>query len=262
MIIFMILPFLIMAIMFGLFIWQAVWVASDSRKKGEEYWWLWTIAAIIAFPVGLIVYVLVTRSDRSKCNNCGKEVPHNVNSCPYCGVRCGLFCPSCGQKVEASWRYCPNCTTELPDEIRNAKTTRKLDKKIIIVIIAIIVAVFLLIVGLIVSFTTYTFQTSYSNVDEISSVSQSGFLGSDYDTEYTGIRTYNLNEAVRDVNYIVKRKSGEVIIRIYDSEGKLLGESKPIKNKDLSGVFKVDKGYGTKIEVEYIDFKGSFFFDF
>ena len=98
MIIAMILTLLFILIIFAAFIWQAVWVAIDSRKKGEEYWWLWTIAAIIAFPIGLIVYALVTRSDKSKCNNCGKEIPHNINSCPYCGMKCGFFCPSCGQK--------------------------------------------------------------------------------------------------------------------------------------------------------------------
>lgn len=264
MIMFMILPFLIMATMFGLFIWQAVWVAMDSRKKGEEYWWLWTIAAIIAFPVGLIVYVLVTRSDRSRCNNCGKEVPHNVNSCPYCGVKCGLFCPSCGQKVEASWRYCPNCTTELPDEIKNAKIIKKLDKKTIIIIIAIVIAIFLLIAGLFAGFTAYTFGEMTVQVEEITTdnASDMGYLGGEYDTEYTGIRSYNLEQGVSSINYIGKRKSGEVIIRIYDSEGKLLSESKPIKDKNFNDIFKSDKGYGTKIEIEYINFKGSFFFDF
>lgn len=263
MITFMILPLFLMLGVFGLFIWQAVWVAIDSRKKGEEYWWLWTIAAIIAFPVGLIVYVLVTRSDRSRCNNCGKEVPHNVNSCPYCGVKCGLFCPSCGQKVEATWRYCPNCTTELPDEIKNAKIIKKSDKKTIIIIIAIIVAVFLLIIGLFASFTAYTFE-SVAQVEEITAdnARDMGYLGAEYDTEYTDIRSYNLQQGVSSINYIGKRKSGKVIIRIYDSEGKLLLESKPIKDKKINDVLNVENGYGTKIEIEYINFKGSFFFDF
>ena len=40
MIIAMILPIVFMLIIFALFIWQAVWVAIDSRKRGEEYWWL------------------------------------------------------------------------------------------------------------------------------------------------------------------------------------------------------------------------------
>lgn len=262
MITFMILPLFLMLGVFVLFIWQAVWVALDSRKKGEEYWWLWTIAAIIAFPVGLIVYVLVTRSDRSRCNNCGKEVPHNVNSCPYCGIKCGLFCPSCGQKVEASWRYCPNCTTELPDEIKNAKIIKKSDKKTIIIIIAIIVAVFLLIAGLFVGFTTYVFESSYTGVDEIASASQDGFLGSEYDTEYTGVRSYNTSTFFNSVNYKGTRKSGEVIIRIYDGNNKLISESKSIKDKKFDDVFISDNGAGSKVEIEYINFKGSFFFDF
>ncbi len=66
--IFMFIPLIFMAIIFGLFIWQAIWVAIDSRKRGEEYWWLWTIAAFIAFPVGIIVYAIVSRSDRRRCN--------------------------------------------------------------------------------------------------------------------------------------------------------------------------------------------------
>ena len=261
MITFMILPLFLMLVVFGLFIWQAVWVAIDSRKKGEEYWWLWTIAAIIAFPVGLIVYVLVTRSDRSRCNNCGKEVPHNVNSCPYCGVKCGLFCPNCGQKVEATWRYCPNCTTELPDEIKNAKIIKKSDKKAIIIMIAVIVAVFLLIIGLFASFTAYTFE-GVAKVEEITAdnLSDRGYLGSEYDTEYTDIRTYNLHEGIRSIDYSGTRKSGMVIIRLYDSDGNLLSESNPIKSKEFNEVFESDNGYATKIEIEYIKFKGSFYF--
>lgn len=263
MITFMILPVFIMLGMFGLFIWQAVWVAMDSIKRGEEYWWLWTIAAVIAFPIGLIVYVLVTKSDRSRCNNCGKEVPNNINSCPYCGVKCGLFCPNCGQKVEASWGYCPNCTTELPDEIKNAKITKKSYKKTIIIIISVILAMFLLVIVLVASFTAYTFK-SVSNLEEITvdNASDMGYLGSKYDTEYTNIRSYNLQQGISSINYIGNRKNGKVIIRVYDSEGKILSESKPIKDKKINDVLEIESGYGTKVEVEYINFKGSFFFHF
>ena len=131
--IFMFIPLIFMAIIFGLFIWQAIWVAIDSRKRGEEYWWLWTIAAFIAFPVGIIVYAIVSRSDRRRCNNCGKEVPKDLKLCPYCGERCGNFCPNCGQNVQPGWRFCPNCTTELPDEITNSK--RKINNKSVIIMI-------------------------------------------------------------------------------------------------------------------------------
>ena len=75
----MLIPMIFTLITFGLYIFQAVWVAIDSRKRAEEYWWLWTIAAFISFPIGIIVYALVSRSDRRRCNNCGKEVPQNLN---------------------------------------------------------------------------------------------------------------------------------------------------------------------------------------
>ena len=158
MIIAMILTLLFILIIFAAFIWQAVWVAIDSRKKGEEYWWLWTIAAIIAFPIGLIVYALVTRSDKSKCNNCGKEIPHNINSCPYCGMKCGFFCPSCGQKVESGWNYCPHCTTELPDEIKESKASKKSNKKVMIAIVITITILALLIVISFLGVITYSFN--------------------------------------------------------------------------------------------------------
>ena len=266
MIIAMILPIVIMLIIFALFIWQAVWVAIDSRKKGEEYWWLWTIAAIIAFPVGLIVYAIVTRSDKSRCNNCGKEIPHNINSCPYCGVKCGLFCPSCGEKVENGWNYCPHCTAELPEEIKSRKISKKTDKKAIIFIIITIVILALLIGISFISMMTYSIMgNNFNNKYEIitsNNAKEMGFIGADYDTEYTNIRTYTSKTGIRSINYSGKRKNGEVIIRFYDSKGILLEESKAIKEKEFNEVFVCSNGVATKVEIEYIDFKESFFFDF
>lgn len=264
MIIAMILPLLFMLIIFGMFIWQAVWVAMDSRKKGEEYWWLWTLAAIIAFPIGLIVYALVTRSDKCKCNNCGKEIPHNINSCPYCGMKCGLFCPSCGQKVESGWNYCPHCTTELPDEIRESKPSKKSNKKAMIAIIITITILALLIVISLIGIMTYSFNgvvfNSKSEIVTNDNADEMGYIGSDYKVEYTDIRTYNLHEGIRSIDYSGTRKSGEVIIRLFDSDGNLLSESNPIKSKEFNDIFESYNGYATKIEIEYVNFKGSFYF--
>lgn len=111
-VLFMFIPFLVMV---ALFIGQAVWVANDSRKRDDEYWWLWTIAALISCPIGIIVYILVTRMDRNKCKICGKEVPKNIKTCPYCGSKCGETCANCGCKVQPGWKYCPNCSVELTD---------------------------------------------------------------------------------------------------------------------------------------------------
>ena len=267
MIIAMILTLLFILIIFAAFIWQAVWVAIDSRKKGEEYWWLWTIAAIIAFPIGLIVYALVTRSDKSKCNNCGKEIPHNINSCPYCGMKCGFFCPSCGQKVESGWNYCPHCTTELPDEIKESKASKKSNKKVMIAIVITITILALLIVISFLGVITYSFNgevfsSSKNEIVTSNDADERGYIGSDYEVEYTDIRTYNLRAGIRSVDYSGTRKNGEVIIRLYDSQGNLLSESEPINSKKFNDVFASDNGYATKIEIEYINFKGSFYFHF
>ena len=228
MIIAMILTLLFILIIFAAFIWQAVWVAIDSRKKGEEYWWLWTIAAIIAFPIGLIVYALVTRSDKSKCNNCGKE---------------------------------------LPDEIKESKASKKSNKKVMIAIVITITILALLIVISFLGVITYSFNgevfsSSKNEIVTSNDADERGYIGSDYEVEYTDIRTYNLRAGIKSVDYSGTRKNGEVIIRLYDSQGNLLSESEPINSKKFNDVFVSDNGYATKIEIEYINFKGSFYFHF
>ena len=50
-----IIPLLVMLV---IFIGQAIWVARDAMKKGEEFWWLWTIISVIVFPIGIIIYIL------------------------------------------------------------------------------------------------------------------------------------------------------------------------------------------------------------
>ena len=49
-----IIPLLVMLV---IFIGQAIWVARDAMKKGEEFWWLWTIISVIVFPIGIIIYI-------------------------------------------------------------------------------------------------------------------------------------------------------------------------------------------------------------
>ena len=63
-----IIPLLVMLV---IFIGQAIWVARDAMKKGEEFWWLWTIISVIVFPIGIIIYILVSRNNKNRCNNCG-----------------------------------------------------------------------------------------------------------------------------------------------------------------------------------------------
>lgn len=260
-IIFMILPLLIMFAVFGLYIWQAVWVAMDSRKKGEEYWWLWTIVALMTFPVGVIVYALVTKSNTGRCNNCGKEVPSNINSCPYCGETCGQICSICGQKVQSGWKYCPNCTTALPEDIAFAPKVK--NNRIIIIIISFFVVIFLLISGLILMYGVNTFERSETITEEVSySESSDLFLKDDFDTPCTETKTYTLSgDGAYSITYKGEGKGGDVIIRLYDSQDNLLAETEKLKDKNIDGVIKsgIVSDRIVKVVIEFNDYEGYFY---
>ncbi|MBM6837922.1 zinc ribbon domain-containing protein [Clostridium saudiense] len=256
--IFMFIPLIFMAIIFGLFIWQAIWVAMDSRKRGEEYWWLWTIAAFIAFPVGIIVYAIVSRSDRRRCNNCGKEVPKDLKLCPYCGQRCGNFCPNCGQNVQSGWRFCPNCTTELPDEIANSK--RKINNKPIIIVVSIIVVLAILFVGMfVVSYTSFS-GISNSYVEEINTFDTSGYQGEVFDSKTTEVLTYDIPSNTHSFWYKGEREKGYLLVKVYDKDGNLKKESDKISAEEFTEGMFVEPGQ--KIEVYLNDYKGSFYVRF
>ena len=256
--IFMFIPLIFMAIIFGLFIWQAIWVAIDSRKRGEEYWWLWTIAAFIAFPVGIIVYAIVSRSDRRRCNNCGKEVPKDLKLCPYCGQRCGNFCPNCGQNVQSGWRFCPNCTTELPDEIANSK--RKINNKPIIIVVSIIVVLAILFVGMfVVSYTSFS-GISNSYVEEINTFDTSGYQGEVFDSKTTEVLIYDIPSNTHSFWYKGEREKGYLLVKVYDKDGNLKKESDKISAEEFTEGMFVEPGQ--KIEVYLNDYKGSFYVRF
>ena len=256
--IFMFIPLIFMAIIFGLFIWQAIWVAIDSRKRGEEYWWLWTIAAFIAFPVGIIVYAIVSRSDRRRCNNCGKEVPKDLKLCPYCGQRCGNFCPNCGQNVQSGWRFCPNCTTELPDEIANSK--RKINNKPIIIVVSIIVVLAILFVGMfVVSYTSFS-GISNSYVEEINTFDTSGYQGEVFDSKTTEVLTYDIPSNTHSFWYKGEREKGYLLVKVYDKDGNLKKESDKISAEEFTEGMFVEPGQ--KIEVYLNDYRGSFYVRF
>ena len=105
---------------------------------------------------------------------------------------------------------------------------------------------------------TYSIMgNNFNNKYEIitsNNAKEMGFIGADYDTEYTNIRTYTSKTGIRSINYSGKRKNGEVMIRFYDSKGILLEESKAIKEKEFNEVFVCSNGVATKVEIEYIDF--------
>ena len=46
------------------------------------------------------------------CSKCGRDMPHNVRFCPYCGEsnECSPSnCAHCGASIRTGVRFCPNC---------------------------------------------------------------------------------------------------------------------------------------------------------
>ncbi len=52
---------LVLIIVSPLLLAQAAWIFTDSRKRGEKYYWLWGLFGLINVPQSLIVYLIVTR---------------------------------------------------------------------------------------------------------------------------------------------------------------------------------------------------------
>jgi hypothetical protein len=59
-------------------------------------------------------------SDSSRmCHWCRETLPErdNLNYCPFCGTDVTLVpCQSCGEALEANWRFCITCGTKAPEE--------------------------------------------------------------------------------------------------------------------------------------------------
>lgn len=100
----------------GLFLWFLVptWVYVDARERGVLRALLWSFLAFIAFPIGLVVY-LIARPEAVvlKCPGCEREV-NGGGFCPHCGRDLSrAFCATCRYPLESDWAYCPSCRTEV-----------------------------------------------------------------------------------------------------------------------------------------------------
>ena len=67
----------------------AIWVYKDAEKRGKSGV-LWLIIVILLGLIGLIIW-LVVRGEKSKpsrkCPNCGRDIPEDARSCPYCNKK-------------------------------------------------------------------------------------------------------------------------------------------------------------------------------
>ena len=52
--------------------------------------------------------IALTQGAMVRCANCDAALPPGAAGCPMCGRPRGNVC-TCGEPLEASWRYCPAC---------------------------------------------------------------------------------------------------------------------------------------------------------
>ncbi|MGD2069298.1 MAG: zinc ribbon domain-containing protein [Gemmatimonadota bacterium] len=60
-----------------------------------------------------------TGSDARTCSWCRETLPdrENLNFCPFCGTDVNVIpCPSCGEALEAHWRFCIACGAGVSEE--------------------------------------------------------------------------------------------------------------------------------------------------
>jgi len=70
-----------------------IWVYKDAEKRGKSGV-LWLIIVLLLGLLGIIIWLVVrppigggkpaAASDR-KCPNCGRAIPMDARTCPYCG---------------------------------------------------------------------------------------------------------------------------------------------------------------------------------
>jgi hypothetical protein len=76
-------------IWFVVWILVAIWVYKDAEKRGKSGV-LWLIIVILLGLIGLIIW-LVVRGEKSApsrhCPNCGRSIPEDARTCPYCSKK-------------------------------------------------------------------------------------------------------------------------------------------------------------------------------
>ncbi|MDD5779118.1 MAG: zinc ribbon domain-containing protein [Candidatus Thermoplasmatota archaeon] len=90
-------------IMFVIWIAIGVWMYKDAEKRGKSGA-LWLIIGLLFGIIGLIVWLIVRPPEpsfyeskaqereekpRRSCPECGREIPLDANTCPYCGKKFG-----------------------------------------------------------------------------------------------------------------------------------------------------------------------------
>ena len=85
-------------------------VYRDAKARGMEAV-LWAfIAALVPSFIGLILYLIISRSHvTNKCPECSHIVKNDFTICPYCSASLKKSCPQCSEPLEWDWNTCPKC---------------------------------------------------------------------------------------------------------------------------------------------------------
>lgn len=113
-------PFPFMPALIMLAIWLAigVWVYTDAERKGMSGI-LWALLVFVGNIVGLIIYLIVRSgaaspatapsSATNSCPSCKSPVQADFKLCPNCGTNLKEACPKCKKNVQPNWNVCPYC---------------------------------------------------------------------------------------------------------------------------------------------------------
>ena len=116
-----------------LYLLSIVYVIKDSRARGSQAWWAWSIISLIPL-VGLVAYLILRPSsyaiDRDEqeleialrehelqhygtCPTCGAPIDRDFIVCPMCDTQVRNVCPNCHRPLDADWHVCPYCRTHI-----------------------------------------------------------------------------------------------------------------------------------------------------
>jgi RNA polymerase subunit RPABC4/transcription elongation factor Spt4 len=86
-----------------------VLVYRDAKNLGMDPW-LWVcVAVFLPNLIGVIIYLLVRRSQRRKCVKCLQPLQADFKMCPYCGYDHEISCDNCKKTAAPDWTVCPYC---------------------------------------------------------------------------------------------------------------------------------------------------------
>lgn len=149
-----------------------VYVYRDARRRDMNAA-LWTLVCLIAPGlIGLIIYLIV-RSDReiksTSCPSCGAKVDESFRLCPYCLHVLKPQCPTCAQPLGAGWYSCPTCGEPIPDEMRVplASSEYGKDRGLTVILLGVIIVPIMLVIVAVAAFFMLTGRSIVSGDDNV-----------------------------------------------------------------------------------------------